>query len=64
MSYTEKSLLWAAAIIAFAIFGAFGPIENEHVRNMLWLLPVLGWSLFGQKRGCLPCPIANDGDAQ
>ena len=64
MSYTQQSLLWAAAIIAFGLFGAFGPIENEFARNMLWLLPVLGWSIFGQQRSCLPCPVTRNGDAR
>ncbi|MBH5321076.1 hypothetical protein [Aurantiacibacter sediminis] len=62
MSTIQKSLLWAAAIIIFALIGAFGPVENDTFKSMFFMLPVLAWATIGQRRSCLPCPISRTGE--
>ncbi|WP_340587464.1 hypothetical protein [Erythrobacter alti] len=57
-----KALVWAGAIILFALLAASGLVENETARTMLIILPVLAWTTLGNARGCAPCPIIRNGD--
>ena len=53
MTQIAKALIWAAAIILFAIASASGLVESETARTMMIVLPILAWAAIGGK-SCLP----------
>lgn len=61
MDTITKSLIWAGAIIIFALIAAFGGIESDTAQTMLIILPIVAWASIGQ-RGCVPCRNPFRGD--
>ncbi len=59
MDTITKSLIWAGAIIIFALIAAFGGIASDTAQTMMIILPVLAWSMIGT-RDCRPCPVAGE----
>ena len=63
MKPVTNALIWASAIILFALMAVAAPIESETARFMLIMLPVLAWTTLGNVRPCKPCGRAPEGDS-
>ena len=55
MSTITKAIIWAAAIIIFAVVAAVGLVANDTARTMLIILPVLAWATISGQRSCRLC---------
>lgn len=58
MKPLTNALVWASAIILFALLATSGPIDSETAQTMLIMLPVLAWATMGQATRCKPCRAA------
>tara|TARA_B100000029_G_scaffold143883_1_gene139090 strand:+ start:2070 stop:2285 length:216 start_codon:yes stop_codon:yes gene_type:complete len=55
MTRTKQALIWAAGIIAFAVFGAFGLVPQDVARYGVIALPALAAVSIFTQRPCAPC---------
>lgn len=55
MSTVTKAIIWAAAIIIFAILAATGLVEEDMARTMLIILPILAWTTISGQWSCRLC---------